>query len=68
MEFMFTPMHIPIPYRNHMVKICPTDFCRECISRIILKYSLVWLMYSRMNGAIAAPMAGVASCRYGGRR
>ena len=28
-------MHIHIPYRNLMVKISPTDFCRKCISRII---------------------------------
>ena len=29
------PMHIHIPYRNLMVKICPTNFCWKCISRII---------------------------------
>ena len=28
-------MHIHIPYRNLMVKICPTDFSRKCISRIV---------------------------------
>ena len=28
-------MHIHIPYRNLMVKICLTNFCRKCISRII---------------------------------
>ena len=30
---MFMPIHIP--YRNLMVKICPTDFSRKCISRIV---------------------------------
>ena len=30
--FMFMPVNIHIPYRNFMVKICPTDFCRKCIS------------------------------------
>ena len=29
------PMHIHIPYRNLMIKVCPTDFGRKCISRII---------------------------------
>ena len=33
--FMFMPVNIHIPYRNLMVKICPADFCRKCISRII---------------------------------
>lgn len=32
---ILTPIHIHIPYRNLMIKICPTDFCRKCISRII---------------------------------
>ena len=29
------PMHIHIPYRNFMIKICLTDFGRKHISRII---------------------------------
>lgn len=29
------PMHIHIPYRNIMVKICLTDFGRKYISRIV---------------------------------
>ena len=28
-------MHIHIPYRNFMVKICFTDFSRKYISRIV---------------------------------
>ena len=32
---IFTPIHIYIPYRNLMVKICPTDFSRKYISRIV---------------------------------
>ena len=33
--FMFMPVNIHIPYRNLMIKICPTNFSRKCISRII---------------------------------
>ena len=29
------PMHIHIPYRNLMVKICPTNFTRKYISWIV---------------------------------
>ena len=29
------PMHIHIPYRNLMIKICLTDFGRKGISRIV---------------------------------
>ena len=32
---MLPPIHIHIPYRNLMIKICPTDFSRKYISRII---------------------------------
>ena len=28
-------MYIHITYRNLMVKICPTDFSRKCINRIV---------------------------------
>ena len=29
------PIHIHIPYRNLMIKICPTDFRGKCINRIV---------------------------------
>ena len=32
---MLMPMHIHIPYRNLMIKICLTDFGRKGISRIV---------------------------------
>ena len=28
-------MHIHVSYRNLMVEICPADFSRKCISRIV---------------------------------
>ena len=34
------PMHIHIPYRNLMVKICPTNFCRKYISRIVGNFEM----------------------------
>ena len=38
--FMFMPVNIHIPYRNLMIKICPTDFSRKCISRIIGNFEM----------------------------
>ncbi len=38
--FMFMPVNIHIPYRNLMVKICPTDFSRKCISRIVGNFEM----------------------------
>ena len=35
MKFMLLPIHIHIPYRNLMIKICLTDFSRKYISRIV---------------------------------
>ena len=32
---ILSPIHIHIPYRNLIVKICLTNFCRKSISRII---------------------------------
>lgn len=35
LSLMLMPMHIHIPYRNLMIKICLTDFGRKGISRIV---------------------------------
>ena len=42
-------MHIHISYRNLMIKVCPTDFSRKCISWIVsnlempVDASVVWI-------------------------